>query len=544
VKKNLSSWRLAVSAAVVFGVSILLTLFSFWQTGLAVREVRTGQFKAAQLHASLALPWVQISSTVSLHLIPDLEFWRISLETIHQLPVQIETAHIFVQKSLSGDEVAKTHSAQLQQDVSQVRGTVQNLIQLWNRSWLLKHVSSPKIKSTLDTLQLYFPDLDKSAQILLTGNHKYIVLLQNSEELRPTGGFMGSYAKIELSDGVVSTFKIYDIYEPDGQFVGYIEAPHGLKEYLSSGNGMRLPDANWSPDFPTAAQNIIQLLANSKEPGVDGIIALNVEVIQHALDILGPIQVPDFQQVVTSENLPDLARADRSNFFPGSQQKKQFLQALLTQIKIQTQQLTPNQLKNIGVHLLSDVQANNIQFYSTQSELQQLFTTYHIDGAITTYPEQNSSYFYFFPVEANVGINKVNRHVKRNISITGPTQAPQRIQLQIINDDPSLDYINYQRLLFSPTVTVEEIQINDKPITKWDYALITSKSGTKYQEFGFLASAAHQSRTFIQIKLRTDGPVQKLHLQKQSGVNNTPYFIQLGNFQHSGEISTDLTFDL
>ena len=42
---------------------------------------------------------------------------------------------------------------------------------------------------------------------------KVLVLLQNNNELRPTGGFMGSYASFILDKFKIKNFQTYDIYD-------------------------------------------------------------------------------------------------------------------------------------------------------------------------------------------------------------------------------------------------------------------------------------------------------------------------------------------
>ncbi|MDP1743836.1 MAG: DUF4012 domain-containing protein, partial [Candidatus Amesbacteria bacterium] len=46
-------------------------------------------------------------------------------------------------------------------------------------------------------------------------NKDYVVLLQNNTELRATGGFMGSYARLRFRNGTLQSTKFEDIYEPD-----------------------------------------------------------------------------------------------------------------------------------------------------------------------------------------------------------------------------------------------------------------------------------------------------------------------------------------
>src|SRR3989344_6988876 len=67
------------------------------------------------------------------------------------------------------------------------------------------------------------PFVDQLGQIF--DNKTYIVLLQNNRELRPSGGFMGSYARFKVQGSGLKEFTVQDIYVPDGQIAGHIDPP-------------------------------------------------------------------------------------------------------------------------------------------------------------------------------------------------------------------------------------------------------------------------------------------------------------------------------
>ncbi len=85
---------------------------------------------------------------------------------------------------------------------------------------------------------------------------KYLVLLQNNDELRPTGGFIGTYGLWQAKDGEIISFKTHDIYHLDMPIQNKINLapPEPIRKYLNDKWYMR--DANWSPDWPTAANKI------------------------------------------------------------------------------------------------------------------------------------------------------------------------------------------------------------------------------------------------------------------------------------------------
>lgn len=134
--------------------------------------------------------------------------------------------------------------------------------------------------------------LDSLITLLSSENRRHILILfQNPAEIRPGGGFLGSYADVAIKDGQIQGIDVRDIYDPDGQLFQKIVPPYQLQT-ISENWGAR--DANWFFDFPTSAKTVSNFLELSKmyeENGVtfDGVIAINIPVIQSLLEVTGPI---------------------------------------------------------------------------------------------------------------------------------------------------------------------------------------------------------------------------------------------------------------
>lgn len=384
-------------------------------------------------------------------------------------------------------------------------------------------------------------------QSLLVGNHKIVILLQNTDELRATGGFMGSYMILELKDGSIDRLEVQDIYVPDGQYTGYTPAPPGAEEYLSSGKGLRLPDSNWSPDFPTAAQEVTQFLALGKETEVEAVVAMNVEVVEALLKLTGPLYLPDYSQTVTSENLTTLARADRHQFFPGSQQKRQFLQAVFTQLKIQLTEKVKQQPEQFFSLLAQMIKQKHLQGYAKTSELQQLFTALKMTGQISL-PQSSR---YLFAVESNVGINKANRLVTRRVELQLLTQS-LTYTTEFTNQNPVTnlrqengDYINYQRLFVPPSYQLQTLLINGQVETQWDDQLITTSTGDELRQLGFLVPVpAQQVATISATLVHPELPLSTFTIQKQAGLPPTPYQVVTPTKKFDFLLEDDVTLNL
>lgn len=127
------------------------------------------------------------------------------------------------------------------------------------------------------------------------GERRYLVLAQNPAELRPTGGFIGTYGVLTLKDGSIASMEFHDVYQLDNQVdLPYQEPPDALLAYLLNRDSWELADANWSPDFPTSAQDALRLYTvESGDDDIDGVIAIGTYALDRLLEITGPVEVPD-----------------------------------------------------------------------------------------------------------------------------------------------------------------------------------------------------------------------------------------------------------
>lgn len=118
----------------------------------------------------------------------------------------------------------------------------------------------------------------------------YLLFFQNSAELRPTGGFWGSYGLLKVANGKIISLTVDDIYHLDAKLQDLPAPPAPLKKYLQV-EKWYLRDANWSPDFAEAAQ-LGQKLYHQAMPGsapLAGVIAITPQLVEDLLAYLGPI---------------------------------------------------------------------------------------------------------------------------------------------------------------------------------------------------------------------------------------------------------------
>lgn len=164
-----------------------------------------------------------------------------------------------------------------------------------------KFLSARTMLPVLLGLLQSFEKNDVLLEELLGGNgpRTYLFLLQNNHEMRATGGFIGSYALVDINQGVIRRFFVDGIFNPDGQLKENIVPPKPIQKISA---GWSLHDSNWFPDFPTSAEKAIFFYEKTGGSTVDGVIALTPTVMQKLLSVIGPIALPQYGLTIDADN--------------------------------------------------------------------------------------------------------------------------------------------------------------------------------------------------------------------------------------------------
>lgn len=133
-----------------------------------------------------------------------------------------------------------------------------------------------------------------------SGYKRYLVMFQNGSELRPTGGFPGTYGILSFNNGKMENLFVDDVYNLDGQLKENIIPPLQM-QHITPNWGMR--DSNWYVDFPASARNMESFYKKESGQNIDGVIVVNPEMITKILEIVGPIAMPQYNLILNSENI-------------------------------------------------------------------------------------------------------------------------------------------------------------------------------------------------------------------------------------------------
>ena len=254
---------------------------------------------------------------------------------------------------------------------------------------------------------------------LLTGYEEpvtYLLLLQSSDELRATGGFIGSIGLIRLENGKISSVNVGEINEFDnqphlanGQMAAWINPPAPLSRYMGLGHWF-LRDANWWADFPTSAQQARDFWrVNNNDQPVDGVIAITDQGIEYLLQTIGPVDSLD-GQLVSAQTLKEFAAAriygDETNTNGRDNQSKLVEEMALVFIFL-TQDLSADRLLQLAQYFPEATARRDLLIASFDPPVAAMLNQLSVDGALGGLEDD-----YFYLVESNVSYNKLSPFIR------------------------------------------------------------------------------------------------------------------------------------
>lgn len=295
-------------------------------------------------------------------------------------------------------------------------------------------------------------------------------------ELRPTGGFIGSFALATFNKGKMTDVEFFDVYTADGQLKGHVEPPAPIKNYLGEANWY-LRDSNWDPDFAVSAQRAEWFLDKEIDRSVDGVIGVDLEVPESLLKDLGPVKLADYNQDIDYKNLYEKVQYEvESKFFPGSQNKKNLLTALGQAILEKFKEGGPLPLEKIGRSTLANLEDRHIQLFMHNSEVDKAISSLGFGGEVVkpACSTPNCLGVLVGLVEANVGVDKANYFITRTVSLSSfatATGIENTLTVELKNNAPVAlgvtgRYKDYIRLITNAEAKIKSVGIIEPGGTK------------------------------------------------------------------------------
>ncbi|MDP2585267.1 MAG: DUF4012 domain-containing protein, partial [Candidatus Levybacteria bacterium] len=330
------------------------------------------------------------------------------------------------------------------------------------------------ILQSLETInplvKLLFNTSDIMPSILgMEGPKTYLILFQNNMELRPGGGIIGSYGILKFNMGKITEFTIHDVYDADKQLRGHVEPPFAIRRYLLQQHWY-MRDSNFDVDFVKSALSSSNFLFVETGQKTDGVIAIDMSFIKNILHAIGPVYVTDYKENVDENNLYMRTQFyTAKNFFPGSTQKKDFLRALNEEI---VTKITKEKVPYLLVaQSISDALSQKHLMFVMNNNFQKIFTVNGWSSSLWDERKNSEDIVNDFVGinEANLGVNKANYYISRQVSQKVKIEDNGNISEELIvnykNESkgwPGGDYKNYLRIILPKNTSLSGITINDK----------------------------------------------------------------------------------
>jgi len=411
------------------------------------------------------------------------------------------------------------------------------------------------------------PLLEQAQYLLGTdGPRRYLVIFQNDKELRPTGGFITAYSIAEVEKGKFKPVLSNDIYNLDDNYIPNIPASEPIIKYLKGpyliSRYYRLRDMNWDPDFKDSMKLFLEEAESAGIRDIDGIIAVDTQLLVYLLDVLGPIGVPGYgdfsteiveecdcpQVIYELESFADIEgpivwsenEPGKIVFAPANiDNRKKIIGPLMNSILSNALGQPKDKLSGLFKAGFLSLLEKHVLFYMVNDEAQSAVESFGIAGRVIDYGGD-----YLHINDANLGGRKSNLYVTQEVLQEIDIKKDRSIEkiLTITYKNPE-KYDGWLNSVLPNWVRVyvpegsELIFFDGVEESKDPYE---EHNKTVFAGF-FQLRPQGVSKVTIKYKLpfKIDSDQYSLFLQKQSGTNSPLYIININKTEEELFLKTD-----
>jgi hypothetical protein len=271
------------------------------------------------------------------------------------------------------------------------------------------------------------------------GPKRYLFLSQNPDEVRPTGGFIGTYGVLTAERGKLSLER-YDAIED-----WYLDRPQADVPVEQVGTPYKYHDpplrrtianVNNGPHWPDAAQLAANLWAAGGEAPVDGVISFTPGFMGRILSVVGPVAVPNYDETVTAENLNERLDFHTHRVAPLSgSDRKDFVAAVAEVVMRKLLDAPASQWEPLGRVMGQAFDAREALAWSRDPQVASVLAERKWDGA---FPAHDGDFFFDSAFEYRAKNGRGIRRVYDHHVALSPNGGAARIttRLTLTNTEP------------------------------------------------------------------------------------------------------------
>lgn len=306
----------------------------------------------------------------------------------------------------------KPYLEESEHNLSSTLYNLEKIENLWNKEieekikeqiWFLK-----ELKNTISLVNTNFETL---LDIFWHSKEKsYLIVFQNSDEIRATWGFMWSMWILKIFRWQVKSFESKDVYAYEWNLKKSdherLPPPEWINK-LTDSFGLR--DANYFINVWESSKNIKFFIENAGYK-IDGVIYLNQNIALEFLDVLWGVKFNKIDEKITRDNFSQIMSllVESKKFKEGTLwTPKQILFDFMKEFysKVKEKKLYSEYISILWKNIFS----RDIIIYSFENKEQQLLSELWIAWTIDYTEDLDFNY----PVFTSVSWNKSDRYVKR-----------------------------------------------------------------------------------------------------------------------------------
>lgn len=310
-----------------------------------------------------------------------------------------------------------------------------------------------------EAVQKQFDQVVKLAEVFLPMSgypepKKYLVILQNNQEMRGTGGFIGTVGEVWVDSGDVEKMVFQDVYSIDLPVSGVWNrpSPAPIARWLEQKN-LFLRDANWSPDFPTTADVLLRQYVEQREkagvpvPQLDGLIAFEPDFFKRLLTVIGPVTIED--QEFRADNFFDALQFDVHIRFHQegipTPQRKEVVAKLGDAVFQKVTELPARRWPELLQAAVTSLEQRDILFFMRDQALQQALDARDWSGRTKSAPMD-----YLRVIDTNMGSLKtdgvMDKQILYGLDASNPNELRATVTLRYrnTNSTPNWRYTRYR----------------------------------------------------------------------------------------------------
>nr|WP_255479902.1 DUF4012 domain-containing protein [Quadrisphaera sp. RL12-1S] len=337
----------------------------------------------------------------------------------------------------------------------------------------------------------------------------YLVGFQNTAELRPTGGIIGTWALLDVTDG---RFRLSDagsnaddlerLTGPVRDFGAEYSALYPAQQSSYSQN------VGLSPHFPYAAQLLTDLWTAQGRPAPDGVIVLDPSGLAPLLRGAGAVEVPGGPPVTADDVVDVVLRQAYDRFDGDNTGRKAYLTALVGaafERGLGGGRWDAGRLAALG----TAVQDGHLQIWSADPDEESALEAGGVAGSLPE-PATGSAGVYL----TNISASKLDYYVHEQVQVTGGCSAPPTLSVGLRNDAPARvpEYVSNKLPGVDPTTETLAVALYLPPGTRAAEVLVDGveaevETGTERGWGVTRVSVAVPRGQAVTVQATLDGPV-------------------------------------